>query len=249
VSLTLTHIWRHPLKAIGREAVAEARLTPGAWLPHDRIWAVAHDNAKLSGGWALKANFLRGVTEPALMAATSQLGEDGATLKLDHPDAGQITIRPDAAEDTPVLLDWLTKLWPTDLPAPKRIYRADAAHLTDAPDPWISIHTWATHRAVEDRVGQPLSIHRWRGNLWLDGAAAWDEFGWIGKRIAIGTAVLEVKDRITRCKATMSNPETGVRDADTLAALRTWGHQDFGVFAEVVESGRIAPADTARVLS
>ena len=30
----------------------------------DRTWAVAHDRAKLTEGWAQKINFLRGVTEP-----------------------------------------------------------------------------------------------------------------------------------------------------------------------------------------
>ena len=249
MNLTLAHIWRHPLKAIGREPVAETILAPGEWLAHDRVWAVAHEKAKLDGAWALKVNFLRGVTEPALMAVTSRLSEDAATLTLDHPEAGEVTIRPDDPGDTPALLDWLARIWPADLPKPERIYRASDAQLTDAPDPTLSIHTLATHGAVEQRVGQPLSIHRWRGNLWLDGAAPWEEFGWVGKRIAIGPAVLRVIERIERCKATMANPETGRRDADPLAALRSWGHQDFGVFAEVIEGGRIAQGDRVRVLS
>lgn len=249
MSLTLAHIWRHPLKAIGREPMSEAVLAPGAWLSHDRVWAVAHENAKLDGRWARKVNFLRGVTEPALMAATSELGEDGATLTLDHPEAGQVTIRPDDPNDTPALLAWLASIWPADYPTPKGVYRASDAHLTDAPDPWLSLHTLASHQAVEKRVGEPLSIHRWRGNLWLDGASPWEEFGWVGKRIAIGSAVLRVTERIERCKVTMANPDTGLRDADPLAALRSWGHQDFGVFAEVIEGGRIAHGDRAEVLS
>ena len=89
MSLSLTHIWRHPLKAIGREEVEGADLTAGAWLPFDRVWAVAHDAAKLDGrGWAKKVNFLRGVTEPRLMAATARMDETGDVLTLDHPDAG-----------------------------------------------------------------------------------------------------------------------------------------------------------------
>ena len=59
--------------------------------------------------------------------------------------------------------------------------------------------------------------------------------------------MLRVTERIGRCKATMANPETGLRDADTLAALGTWGHQDFGVYAEVVEVGPIAVGDAVAV--
>ena len=46
-----------------------------------------------------------------------------------------------------------------------------------------------------------------------------------------------------RCLATTSNPETGKRDVDTLAALDEWGHQDFSVRAEVLRGGRIQVGD------
>lgn len=249
MSLSLTHIWRHPLKAIGREEVAVADLTEGTWLPFDRLWAVAHDAASLEGrGWAKKVNFLRGVTEPGLMAATARLDESGEVLSLEHPEAGTLTFRPDDPNETPAVLDWLARIWPADLPAPTGIYRAADAHLTDVPGAWLSLHCHATHRAVEERLGHDLSLHRWRGNLWVEGAEPWAEFDWVGKRVAVGRAVLEVKERITRCKATMANPETGKRDADTVAALRTWNHQDFGVYAEVVDGGQIASGDPVRVL-
>jgi uncharacterized protein len=52
-------------------------LAAGRWLPYDRLWAVAHAGAKLDGGWGVKANFLRGVTEPALMAVTAALRRSG----------------------------------------------------------------------------------------------------------------------------------------------------------------------------
>ncbi|MEL6799472.1 MAG: MOSC domain-containing protein [Pseudomonadota bacterium] len=243
----LAEIWRHPLKAIGREALDRVTLTPDAWIPFDRIWAVAHDRAQLADGWAVKANFLRGVTEPNLMAVTATLDEAQGALTLDHPVAGQITLNPDDRAETPALMDWLSRLWPADLPAPTGIYRAADAHLTDVPDPWISINSTASHRAVEGRVGRPLSIHRWRGNLWLDGLGPWQEFEWIGKDIQIGDATLRVEQRITRCKATMANPDTGRRDADTLAALRTWDHQDFGVYALVTNGAAIAVGDPVTV--
>ncbi|MBT8455834.1 MAG: MOSC domain-containing protein [Rhodobacteraceae bacterium] len=243
----LAHIWRHPVKAIGREELNRTTLTPGRWLPFDRLWAVAHDRARLDGGWGAKANFLRGVTEPQLMAATAALSDDGSTLTLDHPVAGQLTIAPDSDADTALLLDWLGRIWPAELPAPTGLYRADSAHLTDMPDPFISINNTASHRAVSQRVGQDLSIHRWRGNLWLDGLGPWQEFEWIGKEIRIGEATLAVRQRITRCKATMANPETGRRDADTLGALSTWDHQDFGVYAEVTHGGIIAAGDPVEV--
>lgn len=248
MTLSLSEIWRHPLKAVGREQMDSAALSPGEWLPFDRLWAVSHSRSKLKTGWVRKANFLRGVTEPALMAVTSKLSDDGTELTLTHPSAGVITIRPDEASDWPTLEDWLGRIWPADLPAPSGIYRASDAHLTDVEGAWLSVHTFASHRAVERTVGHDLSTHRWRGNLWIEGADAWDEMNWVGRQLQVGAAVLDVKVQITRCKATMANPETGLRDADTLGALKELGHQEFGVYAEVVKGGTIQPGDVITVL-
>ena len=248
MTATLAHIFRHPLKAIGREELGSVTLAPEAWLPWDRLWAVAHEDAKVEeGGWAHKRNFLRGVTEPGLMAVTAQLDEASGTLSLAHPEAGGTKIRPDDTADAPRLLDWLGQIWPRDLPAPTGIYRAEGTHLTDVPEPYLAINSLTTHRAVEQRAGKPLSIHRWRGNLWIEGLGPWQEFEWIGREITVGSATLRVEERITRCKATCANPETGVRDEDTLALLRTWDHQDFGVYARVIAGGEIAPGDPVTV--
>lgn len=244
----LAQIWRHPVKALGREGLGEVALAPGAWLPFDRLWAVEHANAKAGDGWRPKANFLRGVTEPALMAVTATLDEDARRLCLSHPGAGTVEVAPDDPSDWPLLADWLARIWPADLPAPTGIATGGDAHLSDVPEPWIAINGLSSHRAVEGRVGRPLSIHRWRGNLWLDGTGPWEEFEWVGREIAVGEAVLKVEVPITRCKATMANPDTGRRDVDTLAALRSWGHQDFGVYAAVIRGGTIRPGDTVRVI-
>ena len=49
---------------------------------------------------------------------------------------------------------------------------------------------------------------------------------------------------IGRCRATEANPETGRRDAATLAALEeALGRTDFGVYAIVRRAGRVAVGD------
>ncbi|MGR3586548.1 MAG: MOSC domain-containing protein, partial [Pseudooceanicola nanhaiensis] len=98
------------------------------------------------------------------------------------------------------------------------------------------------------QAGAPLSPHRFRGNLWVEGWAPFEEFDLIGRTLRIGAAELEIRARITRCKATCANPETGLRDVDTLALLNgTYGHQDFGVYALVTRPGEIAAGDTVEI--
>lgn len=242
MTASLAQIWRHPIKAIGREALPQVTLTRGKWLPFDRLWAVAHERSKLNGStWQKKANFLRGVTDASLMAVTTEMDNETGEITASHPEAGQVRFHPETNPDP--FLSWVKGVWSSDLPAPVGMYRAADAHLTDVPDPWISIGSLSSNRALSQRMGQDLSPHRWRANLWLDGTPPWSEKGWEGQTLRIGEVTLKVACEITRCKATMANPVTGRRDADTLGALSDLGHQEFGVYAEVTEGGTIRVGD------
>jgi len=243
----LAAIVRHPVKSVGHEEIARVRLEPGRALPFDRVWAVAHEAAKIAPGhgeWAAKMNFLRGVAGPELMAITAVSQPDDRRVTLRHPRAAAITVAPDQPQDAARLIGWLGPLWPDTRPAPAFVTSVPGTALTDMPDPFISILNLETNRELGRRMGLDLSIHRWRGNLWLEGLAAFAEFGLIGRSLRIGDAVLTIRQRITRCRATCVDPATGQEEGDTLAALNAaYGHQDFGVYATVETGGEIAAGD------
>lgn len=239
----LTRITRHPIKGHGREDLASVSLSPEACLPWDRHWALAHSAARLVEGWNPCVNFARGAKAPGLMAITSTLNEATGEIVLSHPDRGSITFRPDAADDLPRFLDWVLPLNPPERALPTRIVAAGRG-MTDSDFPSISILSETSLRAVSQKIGTSLSPHRFRGNLWIDGADPFAEFDWIGRSLHIGEAVLQIRERITRCHATAVDPETGLRDVDTLGGLeRGFGHQDFGVYAVVTKAGRVAIDD------
>ncbi|MBN8631276.1 MAG: MOSC domain-containing protein [Rhodobacterales bacterium] len=240
MTIRLAHICRHPIKAYGREMLASVRLSAGQGLPFDREWAIAHEAAKLAPGWNPCMNFTRGAKAPALMAVTASLDEAARRVTLDHPGAGAITVAPDDSADHARLLAWADPLIPAGRARPAAVVRAGVA-MTDSDFPSVSVLSLSSLADLSARMGLDLSIHRWRANLWLEGAEPWAEWGWIGQRFRLGGAVLEVVERITRCVATSVDPETGVVTGNTLAALETgFGHQDFGVYARVIESGDIA---------
>ncbi len=245
MSGSVTSIWRHPIKSHGRERLDHVTMIPGHTMPGDRVWAVAHEASKADGSeWAPCANFSRGAKAPQLMAISAQLQGDSVTLS--HPNRPDLSFEPDTHQDT--FLDWVKPLMPADRAASARIVRAANRGMTDSDFPSISLCNMSSHRAVEQKLGRDLSIARWRGNIWFDGLPLWNEFDWIGRDIRIGEAVFHVRERITRCLATTANPETGERDADTLGALSSWDHQDFGVYAEVLEGATIHTGDEVQVL-
>jgi hypothetical protein len=205
---------------------------------------VAQEAAKIVPGWNSCVLFSRGAKSPQLMAITCALDEATGTVVLDHPQAGRLSFRPDDPGDLPAFLAWAAPLvTPGRLP-PVGIARHEGG-MTDNPVPTVSILSMASLADLSKRMGMDLSIHRWRANFWIDGAEPWAEFGWIGQKLVLGGAVLEVCERIGRCKATGVNPQTGVPEGDTLAALEdNFGHTDFGVFARVVQGGQVTVGDT-----
>lgn len=243
---TVASLWRHPIKGHGRESLSSVMVSKGATFPWDRAWAVAHEGARLEGNdWASCANFSRAAKAPSLMAISSSLDEASEMLTVRHPDRHDLTFHPD--HDAQTFIDWVKPLMPTERAQSTGIVRAASQGMTDSPFPSISLNNSASHAAVETLVEAPLSQERWRGNIWIDGFAPWEETNWIGKTVVIGDVELEIREQITRCLATTSNPDTGERDADTLGALKTLGHQEFGVYGVVTKAGKISVGDSVKV--
>lgn len=249
--ISLAHIVRHPIKSLGWQEVERAALTQGRPLPFDRLWAVTTQAAGLGPGsipWQSKSRFVRGAAEGRLQAIRAEFDEQSGTVTLSHPDCDGFHGR--LPQDADALIDWVRPLWPDTRPAPAHLVTCDNdGAFADVPDPYLAILSTTSNRILGKRMGLDLSIHRWRGNLWLDGLAPWQEFDLVGQEIQIGGARLNVEARITRCVATTFDPNTGEKSGDTLTALtQGWGHQDFGVYARVIGSGEIATHDKVTLL-
>jgi hypothetical protein len=95
---------------------------------------------------------------------------------------------------------------------------------------------------------------RFRMLVDLAGCSPHEEDSWAGRRVRIGAALLEVGGPVPRCATTTRDPGTGVRDFDALRAIagyrgRRDGHDiDFGVYARVLEPGRVRVGDAVEPL-
>ena len=104
----------------------------------------------------------------------------------------------------------------------------------------------------EAAVAGPVDGHRFRMLFEIDGIEPHEEDEWIGRRVAIGEAVVAPVGDVGRCAVTTKNPDTGDTDLDTLkvlAAYRRDGRTEplpFGVHAAVVQPGRVRVGDAVR---
>ena len=112
-----------------------------------------------------------------------------------------------------------------------------------------SLRELAKHAGVDEVDGR-----RFRMLIDLEGAEPHEEDSWIGRRIGLGDAILRVTKPDARCAITTQDPDTGVRDLDTLRTLisyrglREGKHADLGVLADVEQPGRIRLGDEVTLL-
>ncbi|MDO6484637.1 MAG: MOSC N-terminal beta barrel domain-containing protein [Shimia thalassica] len=248
MSATVAALWRHPIKSHGRESLDRVSLSEGQTMPWDRRWAVTHESAKTDGSdWAPCMNFSRGAKAPSLMAISAKSDETSGIVTLSHPELSDLSFDPDGNPN--VFLEWVRPIMPENRAQSAGIVRVADRGMTDTDFPSISLLNLASNEALSAAMQTPLSMDRWRGNIILDGLNAWEEKNWPGKTLRIGDVELEIREEITRCLATTANPETGVRDADTLKTLsETFGHREFGVYGVVTKGGDITVGDKVEVI-
>lgn len=224
-------------------------LQKGGKLPLDRQWAVTHDRTEErlgeadQMGWMPKSAFLRGAAGPGLQAVEGGMGN--GRLILSHPEMGEIVVDPQDEDGCARLIEWLSPLWPENKSAPARL-RVGTEPLTDTRKPFVSINVLESLHALEAVVGRRLGVERFRGNLWIEGSCPFDELDWIGRTISIGSTRLKIRKPIGRCAATSVDPSNGKPDMDMVQTLtETYGHANFGVYAEVIQGGNLAVGDEA----
>jgi len=112
-----------------------------------------------------------------------------------------------------------------------------------------SLATLARQAGVE-----AIDARRFRMLMELEGADPHEEDTWIGGRVAVGDAELQITKPDARCAITTQDPDSGRRDLDTLRTiiayrgLREGRHADCGVLGEVTVPGTIRLGDEVTVL-
>jgi uncharacterized protein YcbX len=131
--------------------------------------------------------------------------------------------------------------------SPVRIVRPPApGQLQEAP---VTLVSRASLERLEREAGRAVDARRFRMLFDLEGCDVHEEDAWSGHRVRIGGAVVRVGGGVGRCAVTTRDPDTGVRDLDTLRLLRAYreplgdGEIPFGVYAQVQEPGLVRIGD------
>lgn len=127
--------------------------------------------------------------------------------------------------------------------------RRDLAGQQDLPRS-ILLTTEASRRALEEELGAPVDISRFRPNVHLDlDLAPFAEQGLEGARMRVGDVELELLHPCERCAIPTRHPETAEKWPQLLRHIFSAHGGCFGINARAHEAGRIAVGDRVEVLT
>ena len=249
----------YPVKGMTAHRAGSLRLATGCSAEGDRAFVFAFADAERRGpiGWVSKRQSVTLLNTPMLAAIAADFDEREGVLEITAEGESR-----SAAVDSPHERELLAA-WFADVVRaldgnplaghperePLELLGDGSSRFTDRGPTQISLASNASLADLSERAGEAVDMRRFRLNLALDGAPAWDEFNWIDRRIQIGGATARVTARLQRCGAINADPEGGGRDMDLMRAiLDHYGHLDFGVEAEVIAGGEVRPGDSVRLL-
>jgi uncharacterized protein YcbX len=250
--MRVERISRYPVKGLSPEYLEEVELSAGQGLPHDRRFAFAQGDSAFDEAdpkWLPKRNF-------ACLAVNARLAAVHAAY---DPRANTLSLRADGRQ--PLLAglaneegrraaeEWMIAFMGEEARGALRFAEAPGHAFTDIQQKAVSLIGLSSIAELGSHEGMVLEPLRFRANLLFSGAAPFAELGWVGREVLLGRTRLKVFKRIGRCAATEVNPETATRDAKPPRWLqRHYGHAEMGIYAEVLEGGRVAVGDALDVL-
>ena len=235
--MQVAQLWRYPVKSLQGERLEEARIGPDG-IEGDRRFAL-YDVAT---GFGLTAR-----REPALLFASARLRADGSA---------EITLPGGAiAADDEALSAWLGR--PVQLRSAGTGVALSYENVVDFEhEPESDWSAWqgpagAFHDDADARVSlvstatiEGWDARRFRANVLLDGAG---EDAFVGRRIELGEAAIDVGLRIKRCVMTTRAQAGGVeRDLDVLRTIARERDARLAVGGLVARAGRVRVGDAVR---
>ncbi len=240
----LSALYRYPVKGLTPEPLQRVTLQAGETLPFDRAYAIENGPGRFDPSAPRhlpKISFLMLMRDERLATLRSKFEDATETLTIYRDGKqvarGQLT----TTLGRQLIEQFLAAYMKAELRGAPKIVHAPRHSFSDVAAKCVHIVNLSSVRELERTLGRPIDPLRFRANLYLEGVEPWAEFGWLDKAIEVGPVRLSAFARTSRCEATNVDPAKGVRDMAIPSHLqRTWGHQDFGIYAKVANGGEIS---------
>lgn len=260
---TVTALYRYPVKGFAPEPMTRIAVLPGGRVEGDRVLNFRFADAPVADtAWCRKYHGVVLANTPGLALVDARFDEatrrlairaGGRTLadeRIDD-DAGRRRLADALAAHVSSLPENPLAGQPDRLPL-KLVGDGKTPRYQDNEGGQVTLHSRASLASAGAAFGDPaLDERRFRHNIVIDGADAWAEQHWVGRRLRVGEVVFETIVPKTRCLATHANPGSGERDLPVMQLLREKFEQQvptFGIGMLSVAGGTIRVGDPVEPL-
>ncbi len=251
---TVSRLCVTPVKGLALLDRDEVTLAPTG-VPDNRRFYLLSEQGKL---W-------NGTKDGPLYTVRSDTDPEGESLRLEFTD-GRVLDERVSLGRRKFTAFWGRPVWGNVVEGPWADALSDLVgkpvQLMRAEDPGgafddspVSLLSDASLDELARRSGaNEVDARRFRMLVHIAGTEPHAEDEWIGRRVRIGETLLDVTYQDARCRMTTRNPDTGVKDFDTVREIKSYRglregkYADFGVYADVVEPGLIRVGDPVEPL-
>lgn len=250
-STQITGLYRYPVKGLSPEPLDTVALAAGQTFPADRRYAVENGPSGFDPGapaWLPKTSYLMLMRNERLAALRSRFEDRHNLLTIRRGNALVARGDLETAEGRAAIEAFFVRDFADELKGPPKVLSGIGHSFSDVARKVVSIINLGSLAAIETMVGIPVNPLRFRANVYVGSWPAWHELELVGRTLAIGAARLKVVKRIKRCAAVNVDPDTAARDLEIPAAImRRLGHNDCGIYAEVIAGDTIRVGDEIAV--
>jgi hypothetical protein len=241
----VAELWRYPVQSMRGEAMREVTIWANG-MPGDRAWGVLNPaEGKLAAAATGKKPWRNLIRWQARFLREPEKSQPNAPVEIRLPEddaAGGTLIKSDAPDRDARIA--------AALGAPAQLV---ARHIGNQAYGYASLHLLTSASLAALSRHYPTGRFepaRFRPNIVIDSGAleGFIEQGWIGARLRLGEAELEVADHCLRCVLTTLPQGELPLDPGILKATSEANERRAGIYAAVVKTGRIRIGDEVRLL-
>jgi uncharacterized protein YcbX len=255
-TIRVKQLFIHPIKGLTPQFATRVDLLAGHGIPGDRAFALMYDTADAETTdpivpWMNKKSFAMQCDRPELAALTCEYEASTDILTVRREEVELLRTEANTATGRTQISHFFSHYLTTvaDQKIEQRPLRlvGSGDGTTRYPDRnhvHLSLISTATLENLSQLSGQFIDSRRFRPNIVIEGASAWEELDWIGQEFEIGTARIAITARLSRCLNIDVDPDNGVRDIPLLSLLQeTFHHKYTGVLATVIQDGTVTLGD------
>ncbi|MDA0240344.1 MAG: MOSC N-terminal beta barrel domain-containing protein, partial [Proteobacteria bacterium] len=189
MSWPVTRLCRYPVKGLSEDDLDSVSLTSDREVPGDRRFAIALPSAPFDESapeWLPKTHFLMLARNEQLAALTVRF--DPETGLLEISEAGSVRVSTDITQlsGRTEIEDFFAEYCAEALKGRPKFTEAEGHSFSDHRHKVLSFINLKSVRALGEELGVELDPIRFRGNVYFEGDAAWQEFEWTGRRLSFG---------------------------------------------------------------